>query len=167
MKHLRLLLIGALAAGVLCAQEGGGGGGGMGGGGGGGRGGGGGSMPDIPRGGMATPLERMTKACDLSKDQAKQFNTIISAASKSVAPLREQIPNYRKELAAAIVAGKSPDEIKKLEESSGAAAAQMTQAEMKTFGDLYKLLDPDQRHKGDAMIFNMLPGLLMKKNWNE
>jgi Spy/CpxP family protein refolding chaperone len=166
MTYLRLLLISALAASVLCAQEGGGGGGGMGGGG--GRGGGGGaSVPEVPRGGMATPLERMTKACDLSKDQAKQFSTILNAASKSVAAIREEIPNDRKQLAAAILAGKSADEIKKLEEASGLAAAQMTQAEMKTFGDLYKLLDPDQRHKGDSTVFNMLPGMLMKKNWNE
>ena len=157
--YLRLLLIGALAAGFACAQDEGGGGGG--------RGGGGGSMPNVPRGGPATPLETMTKACDLSKEQTKQFSAIISGASKSVAPLRDQIPNDRKQLAAAILAGKSPDEVKKLVETSGLAAAQMTQVEMKTFGDLYKLLDPDQRKKGAQVVFGMLPGMLMKKNWNE
>jgi Spy/CpxP family protein refolding chaperone len=153
--YLRLLVIGALAAGVLCAQRGGGGGGG------------GGLAPDVPRGGMATPLERMAKACDLSKDQTKQFNTIINAANKATASLREEIPNDRKQLAAAIAAGKSPDEIKKLVDAAGLSAAQMTQAEMKTFSDLYKLLDPDQGKKGAQVVLGMIPTLLMKKNWNE
>ncbi|HUP05493.1 MAG TPA: Spy/CpxP family protein refolding chaperone [Bryobacteraceae bacterium] len=167
--YLKLFLIGALAAGLVMAQDEGGGGGGMSGGGGGsGRGGGGGGLaPAMPGRGPATPLERLTSACNLSKDQTKQFSTILSAASKEGAPLREQIPGDRKQIAAAILAGKSADEIKKLTDSDAMAMAQMTQLEMKTFGELYKILSPDQRKSGAQAIFNSLGGMFMKKNWNE
>ena len=162
--YLKLLLIGALAAGFAFAQEEGAGP--APGGGGGGRGGAGYAAPAAPKGG-ARPLERMASACNLSKDQTKQFTAILTAASKSAAPLREQIPASRKQLEAAAQAGKSPDELKKLEESSGLAMAQMTQIEMNTFGELYKVLDATQRRTGAQRIFNTLGGMFMKKNWNE
>jgi Spy/CpxP family protein refolding chaperone len=166
--YLKLLLIGALAAGIACAQDqggGGGGGGGMGGGGGRGGGGGGNSLPSVQA--QPTPLDRMAALCTLSKDQKKQFSAILDAASKSAVDLRKQIPADRQALEAAVQAGKIPDEIKKLEEADGQAMAQMTQIEMKAFVDLYKLLDPDQRKAGGQRIFSMLGGMFFKKNWND
>jgi hypothetical protein len=118
-------------------------------------------------GGGMSPLDRMAATCTLSKDQKKQFSSILDAASKSGADLRKQIPASRLALEAAAVAGKSPDELKKLEEADGLAVAQMTQLEMKTYGELRKVLDPDQIKAGGARIFNMLAGLLMKKSWND
>jgi Spy/CpxP family protein refolding chaperone len=159
--YLRLLLIGALAAGFAFAQEPGGGGGG------GGSGRGGSGYAAQPQRVMSSPLELMTIACKLSKDQAKQFTAILDAAGKSAADLRKQVPASREQLEAAAQAGKSPDEIKKLEDAGGLAMAQMTGIEMKAFADLYKLLTPEQRRTGAQGVFNILPGMFLRKNWNE
>lgn len=159
--YYRLFLISVLAAGFACAQGPGGGESGS-------RMGGGGdsNVPMTPRA-MPSPLDRMTRACSLSKDQTKQFESILSAASKTAAPVREQIGANRKQLDAAVLAGKSPDEVKKLTEASGLAMAQMTQIEMKAFGDLYKLLSPDQRHSGAQVVYSSLTGMFLRKSWNE
>jgi Spy/CpxP family protein refolding chaperone len=174
---IRLLLIGALAAGVGFAQRGGGGGGdptsmgdasgGAGGGGGsrGGGGGGGGMMPG--RGGMA-PLDQMAASCSLSKDQKRQFKTIIDAASKSAEVLRKGIPPSRAQIGAAIQAGRSADEIRKLVEANALMTAQMAEAEYKVFGQLYNLLDAEQKKPGvGARLLSQVNGILMKKNWEE
>jgi len=161
---IRLMLVGVLAAGFALAQDdsagapsGGGRGGGR----------GGADMPMVPRA-SASPLDRLATGCNLSKDQRKQFSAILDAAHKSAADLRKQVPLGRLQVEAAIQAGKSPDEIKKLVELHGLAMAQMTQIEMKAFGDLYKLLDEDQKKaKGGQQIYNVLPGLFTKKNWND
>jgi hypothetical protein len=164
----RLLLIGALAAGFAFAQEPAGGvtmaptPPGNGSVGNGGLTGGGGASTAIP-----TPLDRMTEACSLSKDQKKQFSAILDADSKAAAPLRKQIPLTREQVGAAALAGKSPEEIKKLEEASGQQTAEMTQIEMKAFGELYAKLDPAQQKVGAQKLYNLLTGMFMKKNWND
>jgi hypothetical protein len=166
--YLRFVLIGALAAGFTFAQEPAGGGslapqppgnGSVGNGGLTGGGGGGGSVP--------TPLDRLVQACNLSKDQKKQFSAILDADSKAAAPLRKQIPLTRQQVGAAALAGKSPDEIKKLEEASGQETAQMTQIEMKAFGELFAKLDPDQQKVGAQRLYSTLTGMFMKKDWND
>ncbi len=162
----RLLVIGALAAGFGIAQDEGGGGGG-GGRGGGAPGGGGGVAPAVPRA-MPSPLDRMVTACNLSKDQRKQFKAILDAASKSAEGLRKQIPQSREQVGAAVQAGKSADEIKKLVDAHGLAVAQMAETEYKTFGQLYNLLDADQRKAGSGQrLLGVVGGILMKKNWDE
>jgi Spy/CpxP family protein refolding chaperone len=174
---IRLLLIGVLAAGAGLAQRGGGGGGGdptsmgdaSGGGGGGSRGGGGGGGGMMPGRGSMAPLDMMANRCNLSKDQKKQFSTILDAAHKSAAAvaLRKQIPASREQIAAAVLAGKSPEEVKKVVDASGLAMAQMSQIELKTFGELYNLLDADQKKAGSQVVYNALAGMFLKKNWNE
>jgi len=109
----------------------------------------------------------MTEACSLSKDQKKQFSAILDADSKAAAPLRKQIPLTREQVGAAALAGKSPEEIKKLEEASGQQTAEMTQIEMKAFGELYAKLDPAQQKVGAQKLYNLLTGMFMKKNWND
>jgi Spy/CpxP family protein refolding chaperone len=155
---IRLLSIGVLVAGLGFAQRGGG-------------------MTDASGSrsgdsGMmgqsgASTLDRMASACNLSKDQRKQFTAVLDAASKSAAPLRKQAPLSREQIAAAAQAGKSPDEIRKLVEAGGLVMAQMTQLEMKAFGQLYNLLDADQRKTGGQQVFNMMGPILLKKNWNQ
>jgi hypothetical protein len=163
----RLLLIGALAAGFAFAQEGGGlaptppgagsiGNGGL----------GTGIAPSADRA-IPTPLDRMVEACGLSKDQKKQFSAILDADSKAAAPLRKQIPLTRQQVGAAVLAGKSPDEIKKLEEASAQQTAQMTQMEMKAFGELFAKLDPGQQKAGAQRLYSTLTGIFMKKDWND
>ena len=162
----RLLLIGALAAGFTLAQDDSGGGGGGGGGGRGGGGGGGGSLPSVGRA-MPSVLDRMVTACNLSKDQRKQFKTILDDASKSAEAFRKQIPQSRVQIGAAVESGKSADEIKKMVEANGLMRAQMAEMEYKAFSELYKTLDADQRRAGAQRLLGMVTGILMKKNWDE
>jgi hypothetical protein len=116
---------------------------------------------------VPTPLDKLVQACNLSKDQKKQFSAILDADSKAAAPLRKQIPLTRQQVGAAALAGKSPDEIKKLEEASGQETAQMTQIEMKAFGELFAKLDPGQQKAGVQQLYSMLTGMFMKKDWND
>lgn len=109
----------------------------------------------------------MTAVCKLSKDQTKQFSAIFDAASKSAVDLRKQIPAGRVAIEAAVQSGKSPDEIKKLEDANGLAVAQMTQIEMKAYADVRKLLDPDQIKAGGARVYGQIVGMFMKKSWND
>jgi hypothetical protein len=165
---LRLLLAAALAASLACAQEegggGGGGGGSRGGGGGGGRGGGGGGMSMRPQ--MPTPFERITTAFTLTKEQKKDFKSLIDEISKEAAPVREQIVQSRAQLLAAAQAGKSQAELKKLADSHAGLMARMTHLEMTAFGKICAKSSDAQRKQGAAALFTTVQGLFMKKNWD-
>jgi hypothetical protein len=162
---LKLLLAAALAAGLVCAQEEGGGGGGGGrGGGGGGRGGGGGGMSARPQ--MPTPFDRISTAFTLTKEQKKEFRSLIDGIGKEASPVREQIVQSRTQLVAAAQAGKSQDELKKLTETHAGLMAKMTHLEMTVFGKICAGVSPDQRKQGAAALFATVQGMFMKKNWD-
>ncbi len=169
---MRFLFIAALAVGIAFAQDEGGGGGGMGGGG--GRGGGM-SLPSTP---MSRPqaLDRMETMCKLTKEQKKEFKSIMDAAQKEAEPLRKQLLQNDQELSAAVVKAKSADDVKTQIAAGALASAQMTQLEMKTFVALYKLLDADQKKTGGSRLFSTFfnhqyfsatNGVFMGKNWQD
>ena len=168
---MRFLFIAALAVvGMAYAQDEGGGGGGRGGGG------GGGGMPSMPgRGGMQA-LDRMESTCKLTKDQKKEFKSIMDAAQKEAEPLRKQLLQNEKDFTLAAVKASSGNEVKAQAEAVALTSAQMTQLEMKTFVALYKLLDADQKKNGGGRMFSMFfnhqyysetNGVFMGKNWQE
>jgi Spy/CpxP family protein refolding chaperone len=169
---MRFLFIAALAVvGMAYAQDEGGGGGGRGGGGG-----GGGVMPSMPGRGMPQALDRMENFCKLTKDQKKQFKTVMDAAQKEAEPVRKQLLQNEKDLAAAAVKAKSSADVKAQVDGLGAASAQMAQIELKTFAQLYKALDDDQKKTGGGQLFNSFfnhqyfsetNGIFMGKNWQE
>jgi Spy/CpxP family protein refolding chaperone len=176
---IRLLLAGLLAAGVALAQDEGGGAGGMGGGmGGAGRGGGGMGEGGMGGGGMGgggmgmarstvSKLDQMATWCTLSKDQKKQFKTILDAGSKETEGLRKQIAQSKTAVEAAIVGGQSPDEIKKLVDADSLLNSQMTQEEYKAFSELFKILDADQKKLGAQNVLRAMSGIFMTKNWDQ
>lgn len=158
---LRLLLIAALAAGFAYAQRGGGGGGDV--------------APSVP---MSRPqtIDRMATTCTLTKDQKKEFKSIMDAAQKEAEPLRKELLQDDQQFSAAVVKAKSADDVKAQIQALAQASAQMTQLEMKTFVTLYKLLDADQKKAGgsrlfttffDHVYFNATNGIFMAKNWNQ
>lgn len=153
---LRILLTIVLMNSFAFAQRGGGGGGGVG------------DSSGLNVVALPSVLDRMETACKLTKDQKKEFKTILDAASKSAETLRKQIPENLGSISAAVVSGKSAEEIKKLVEDNGRMRAQISEMEYKTFGELYKILDDGQRMgTGAQAIFNLTSGILMKKKWNE
>ncbi len=152
---LRILLIGAIAAAIVPAQEGGGGGGGR----------GGGDMGAPNPSARISKLDTMTKACNLNKDQQKQFKTIFSIGSKEAEQIRKQAPQLRNQIAAAVQAGKAKAEIDPLVKSYSEMLAQATAMEIKAFGKAYALLDPDQKKQGGQRVFALVTGMFMKNNW--
>ena len=168
---LRFLLVCLLAAGCAFAQDegGGGGGGGMGGGGGRGGGGGGGGM------GMSRPskLDQIGTACNLSKDQKKQFKTILDGINKDAEDIRKQLPTAQKAMQTAIIAGKSGGELQQAIDAYASLNTQMTVMETKAFGVLFKTLDADQTVNADLKkqraqrLLNLMGGIFANKNWDQ
>jgi Spy/CpxP family protein refolding chaperone len=152
------LLLGVLFAGGLAVarEEGGGGGGG-----------GGGLAPAVPRS-MPTRLEQMTTSLNLTKDQSKQFKTILDAGCKDVEGLRKQLAQGKSAIKAAVASGKGADDLKKMVEADALATSQMIEREFRAFAELYKVLDDTQK-KSPAIqrLINMMSGLFQNKNWNQ
>jgi hypothetical protein len=168
---VKLLMAGVFVAALGFAQGdmggGGGGGGGMGGGGGGG-------------GMLVARPSKMDSFCDmltLDKEQRKQSKSMLDAAAKEAAPLRDQMTKSKAELSAAVAAGKGQDELGKLVESYSMEKAQMAQIEIKAFAGVFKSLSPEQKQRPcpnrrgptvacSAQVFEMFSGIFMKKNWD-
>lgn len=167
----KLLLMGVFFTTAAFAQMGGGGGMGRGGGGDMGEGGGGGGR----NGGMSLPsvgparmdhLDSMASILKLSKEQKKEVKSIMDDGQKQGTALHEQIRKCREQIAAAVAAGKSPDEIGQAVKAYSEVEGQMARIELDAFARIYKLLDTEQKSK-TAPVFQMMAGIFMNKNWNE
>jgi Spy/CpxP family protein refolding chaperone len=153
----RILLAGLLASTLVFAQRGGGGGGGS-------RGGGGG-VPSMGFGG-GTRLDRMSEALKLSKDQKKDVKAAMDDAQKEATPIHDQITKSRLAIAEAIAAGKSQEEIDKAVHSEAELDTQMTSLELHTFAKVVAVLEVDQKPRGVPIVFAMVRGAFLGKNWN-
>jgi Spy/CpxP family protein refolding chaperone len=161
----RLVLTATLAAALTTmlafAQRGGGGMGGQGGMGqssaGGARGGrtGNSEMPRVER---HSKLDTIAEKLKLNKEQKDQVQTIFLAALEESKPLGDQIMKARDEIAEAMIAGKSEDDIKKMLDEYSGLAAQMTGIETRAFAKLYALLKPNQQPKAPA-VFETMDGM--------
>jgi Spy/CpxP family protein refolding chaperone len=161
----KLILSGILASTLAFAQRGGGGGSmtGMGEGG------------ENSRGGMGnmgyTPskpnkLDIWTNILKLEKDQKKEVRSIMDEGQKQAAPIREQMAKAHVQIAEAIKAGKSQDEVDQAVKNYSSLETQMTGIEMSAFSKIYKLLDSDQKAK-TRPVFTMMGGIFKGKNWAE
>ncbi len=152
----RILLAGLLASTLVFAQRGGGGGGSRGGGGG---------VPSMGFGG-GTRLDRMSEALKLSKDQKKDVKAAMDDAQKEATPIHDQITKRRLAIAEAIAAGKSQEEIDKAVHSEAELDTQMTSLELHTFAKVVAVLEVDQKPRGVPIVFAMVRGAFLGKNWN-
>ena len=147
---VRLLLTLAMASTLSLAQSrgGGGGGGDMGGMGGEGMGGGGGMRMQRP-----SKFDQIADKLKLNKEQKEQAQSIMDAAREEAAPLREELPKARLNIADALVNAKGDEELKKAQDAYSAVVAKMTGIEAKAFGKIYALLKPNQQSRaGQAWI---------------
>lgn len=161
----RLLLTAILATTLASAQSRGGGGGVGGGddmGGAGGMGGsgmgGGGMGGGIPRVQRQSKAEMFADRLKLNKDQKDEVQTLLNAALKEAAPVREQIAKGRVVITDAILGGKSQDDIKKLLDTYATVSAQMAGIEAKTFTKVCAMLKPNQQSKA-ASAFELMAGM--------
>ena len=156
----RILLVGLLASTLVFAQRGGGGGGGRGGGGG-----GGGGMSGMGFG-PASRLDRLSEALKLNKDQKKDIKAAMDEAQKEATPIHDQMNKGRLAIAEAIAAGKPQPEIDKAILSEAELETQMTSLELHTFAKVVTFLEVDQKQRGVPIVFAMVKGAFMGKNWN-
>jgi hypothetical protein len=152
---MRLFLSAMLLAGMAAAQ---------------GRGGGGSrnSSANLPSVGPArmNRLDMLGQMLNLTKDQKKDVKTIMDEGQKEAAPLRDQLTKSRAQVAAAIQAGKSQDEINQAIKAYADLQTQMTAIEMKSFAGIYKDLDSAQQ-QGASRLFGAMSGAFKGKNWME
>jgi hypothetical protein len=149
----RFSLAGLLLAALATAQRGGGGGG---------RGGAPGMDIQIPR--NVSRLEQISDYLKLSKDQKKEVKSILDDGQKQANPVKDEMVKDRLAIAEAVAGGKPQEEIDKATGAYGAASAQMTAIEMKSFVKVVDTLDADQKQRA-AMLFRMMPGLFKGKSW--
>jgi succinate dehydrogenase flavin-adding protein (antitoxin of CptAB toxin-antitoxin module) len=107
----------------------------------------------------------MATACTLTKDQKKQFKTILDNDNKDADGLRKQLAASKTAMESAISGGKSPDDVKKAVDADSLLHAQMTQKEYKAFGELLKVLDDDQKKLGQNRVLSLMGGIFLNKNW--
>jgi uncharacterized membrane protein len=152
----RILSAGLLASTLVFAQRGGGGGGGRG---------GSGNVPSMGFG-AGTRLDRLSEALKLSKDQKKDVKTALDDAQKEATPIHDQMNKSRLAIAEAIAAGKSKEEVDKAVLGEAELETQMTSLELHVFAKVVSLLEVDQKQRGAPMIFAMVKGAFLGKNWN-
>jgi Spy/CpxP family protein refolding chaperone len=155
----KLLFAGLLTVAMAFAQGrgGGGGGGDMGGG-------SGGDMGSM-RPAMPTPMERMSTALNLNKDQKKQVKSIMDDAQKEAMPLKDQMLKQREAIAQAVAAGKTGDDLNAVIGEYAASQTKMTQLELGSFVKIYQTLDKDQQSKAPNVL-GMMNGIFKNKNWD-
>ena len=155
----RILTIGIIACALVIAQRGGGGGGG--------KGGGGGNMGAAGSFGPTSRLDRLAETLKLNKDQKKDIKATLDDAQKEATPLHEQMNKSRLAIAEAVAAGKPKEEIEKAVMSEAELETQMTSLELHAFAGALKLLEDDQKKAGGTMmLYTMVRGAFLGKNWN-
>ena len=152
----RILLTGLLASTLVFAQRGGGGGGSRG---------GSSNMPSMPMGG-GTRLDRMAEAIKLTKEQKKDVKATMDEAQKEATPLHEEMNKGRMAIAEAIAAAKGQEEIDKAVRSEAELETQMASLELHTFAKVIGFLEVDQKKVGVPIVFAMVRGAFLGKNWN-
>jgi Spy/CpxP family protein refolding chaperone len=122
----------ALAAGVLVAQTAQGG------------------LGQGKLGPNANLRQRMMKNLNLTDAQKAQAKTIFQAAKTAAAPVRTQLQENRKALAAAIKSNSAP-QIQAAAKAAGALQAQLIEIRSTAMAAVYAILTPDQQAKLDQM----------------
>jgi heavy-metal resistance protein len=111
-------------------------------------------------------LDMLGQFLNLSKDQKKDVKTIMDDGQKEASPLHDQLSKARAQVAAAIQAGKSQDEINQAIKGYAEIQTQMTAIEMKAFAGIYKDLDSSQQQQA-SRLFALMSGVFKGKNWME
>ena len=114
------------------------------------------------------PLDQLAQMLKLTRDQRKDVKGILDDAQKDVAPLRDSMAKSREQIAAAIEAGKSQDEIDQAVKSFSVIEAQVTAAEAKAFTRIFAGLDAGQKANQQGLVTSLmfLHELFKRKNWN-
>ena len=112
-------------------------------------------------------FERLVFFVTEEKDQKKDIKATLDDAQKEATPLHEQMNKSRLAIAEAVAAGKPKEEIEKAVMSEAELETQMTSLELHAFAGALKLLEDDQKKAGGTMmLYTMVRGAFLGKNWN-
>lgn len=151
----RILSIGLMSAALVLAQRGGGGGGR------------GGDMGAPLSFASTNRLDRLANSLKLNKEQKKNIKATMDDAQKEATPLHEQMNKSRLEIAGAIAAGKPKEELEKAVLGAAELETQMTSLEVHAFAKALGFLEDDQKKAGGTMmLYSMVNGAFLGKNWN-
>ena len=112
-------------------------------------------------------LETISEQLKLDKDQKKQLKSFFDAAAKQAAPVRDQIRQNRQEMAAAMAAGKSEAEINEIAAKQAPLVAQMLAVETKAFGQVVGILKDDQKKRAGGVFAERVAGIFQGRRWTD
>jgi hypothetical protein len=134
------------------------------------RGGGGGGGAAPPSGSFTLGrLGLIEQAFVLKKEQTKQVKTVLDEASRSAAPVREQLAKTRAAIADAIHAKKPQADIDAAVTAYAAQASAMAGIEMKAMAKVMDSLEKEQRANTSAVsqLFFWMRGAFLEKSWDD
>jgi len=114
------------------------------------------------------PLDQLAQMLKLNKDQKKDLRNIMDETQKEVTPLKEGATKSREQIAAAIEAGKSQDEVDQAVKSFSGIEAQVTAVEARAFAKIFAGLDAEQKANSQGLVGSLMfmHELFKRKNWN-
>ena len=96
-------------------------------------------------------LNFLATALDLTESQQTQAKSIFSAEQASAKPVETQLRSQRQAVQAAIVAGKSADEVSALATQEGSLLGQLEGIRASAQQQFYSILNPTQQKKFAAL----------------
>jgi protein CpxP len=96
-------------------------------------------------------MQKMTATLGLTDTQQAQAKAIFQGAHVAAKPVRQQLRQERKDVQAAIQAGKSDQEIQQIAGAEGPQLAQLAAIRASASAKFYASLTPDQQQKLLAM----------------
>jgi Spy/CpxP family protein refolding chaperone len=90
---------------------------------------------------------------ELTDAQARQLDTVFSAAEETAAPVATALEAGKNALFEAVKAGRHDDELQKLAERHGDLAIQLQALQARTFARLWALLTAEQKTKVDQSTY--------------
>jgi hypothetical protein len=117
--------------------------------------------------GGGSRLDRLADTLKLNKDQKRDIKAAMDDAQKEATPLHEQMTKSRLVIAESVVAGKPKEEIDKAVMSEAELETQMASLELHAFAKSLSFLEDDQKKAGGTMmLFTLVRGAFLGKNWN-
>lgn len=92
-------------------------------------------------------VDRMSTALSLTDQQKQQAKTIFSSEREAARPIRQELRQERKTVAAAIRTGKSPAEVQQIAKNEGPALGNLAGMRAAAFSKFYAELTPAQQQK--------------------
>jgi Spy/CpxP family protein refolding chaperone len=121
-------------------------------------------MSGVMRPQRQSKLDVIADKLKLSKEQKDQAAKIFDAAQQEAAPLRDQFDQGRRAITGAMIAGKTED-VNKMMQQYNDLLVEAGAVEAKAYSKLYALLDAKQQAKAPQVFATEMAGMFNGRNW--